>query len=328
MSIALCGIDEAGFGPLLGPLTVAMSTIILNDWNPGDPRPDLWKILDQAIVKRPGDRKGRVAIDDSKTLKLANSSKTRDPLIHLEKGVLSLMPQSSMQPVDVAELFDQLGVFLDDSPWYSPASLAVPVAHTQDQIRISKAMVQSALQNQGVEVVSIRCRALCETEFNAIASRAGSKAATTATAIGEHLRWLWCNWTAGELDAEHLRIVCDRQGGRTSYQAMLTGILPGITVQRLEESDRYSRYELHADDRTATITFMPEAESYHLPVALASMAAKLVRELAMRRFNIYWAHRSPEIKPTAGYRLDAARWLKDITPVASAQERAAMIRRV
>ena len=80
-----------------------------------------------------------------------------------------------------------------------------------------------------------------------------------------------------------------------------------------------------------TVTFMPEAESAHLPVALASMIAKLIRELAMARFNRYWCDRaraaaSLELKPTAGYRQDAARWLHDARDILTPEDRRAMIR--
>jgi hypothetical protein len=72
---------------------------------------------------------------------------------------------------------------------------------------------------------------------------------------------------------------------------------------------------------------MPEAESHHMPVALASMSAKLVRETLMGRFNRYWNARLPELKPTAGYRQDGWRWLNDAAAVLTGAEREGMIRR-
>ncbi len=74
------------------------------------------------------------------------------------------------------------------------------------------------------------------------------------------------------------------------------------------------------------IQFRPEAEEAHLPVALASMTAKLVRELAMARFNRYWCGRVAELKPTAGYVQDARRWLEDVEGVLCDDEREAMVR--
>ena len=56
------------------------------------------------------------------------------------------------------------------------------------------------------------------------------------------------------------------------------------------------------------------------------MTAKYVRELVMGRFNRYWNNLMPELKPTAGYREDGARWLRDAGPIVSPQDRATMCR--
>ena len=57
--------------------------------------------------------------------------------------------------------------------------------------------------------------------------------------------------------------------------------------------------------------FQTKAEQ-HLPVALASMVSKYLRELAMIEFNAHWSDRVPGIKPTMGYPVDATRFLEDI----------------
>ena len=53
----------------------------------------------------------------------------------------------------------------------------------------------------------------------------------------------------------------------------------------------------------------------HLPVALASMTAKYLRELAMIRLNRFFREALPEIKPTAGYVQDGRRFLQEVRPV-------------
>jgi hypothetical protein len=45
------------------------------------------------------------------------------------------------------------------------------------------------------------------------------------------------------------------------------------------------------------------------------MTAKYHRELAMRAFNHFWCERVPDLKPTAGYPLDAKRYKKAISPL-------------
>jgi ribonuclease HII len=48
-----------------------------------------------------------------------------------------------------------------------------------------------------------------------------------------------------------------------------------------------------------------------IPVALASMTAKYLRELCMRAFNAFWGERAAGLEPTAGYPVDAHRWRRD-----------------
>lgn len=97
----------------------------------------------------------------------------------------------------------------------------------------------------------------------------------------------------------------------------------GFEIETLEETERCSRYRV---GERVTVLFMPEAEEAHLPVALASMTAKLVRELAMMRFNRYWCARMPELKPTAGYVQDARRWLGDLEGVLCDDDRETLVR--
>ena len=79
-------------------------------------------------------------------------------------------------------------------------------------------------------------------------------------------------------------------------------------VQPIEETPARSTYDLPAS--RCRIEFCVGGEDRG-PVALASMTAKYVRELAMEAFNRFWIEQSPGLAPTAGYPVDAARWRRD-----------------
>jgi hypothetical protein len=49
-----------------------------------------------------------------------------------------------------------------------------------------------------------------------------------------------------------------------------------------------------------------------MPVAVASMLCKYLREALMHRFNRYWQTHLPALTPTAGYYNDGERFLRDI----------------
>ncbi len=357
MPLIVCGIDEAGYGPLLGPLCVSMATLRIEDWNEGDKAPDLWKLLGGAVAragavpaaaaasgggvstaKKKSSAKrasvGRILVDDSKKLKLSNDGK-RHPLTHLERGVLSfLLCKDGVDgpdlPANDAVLLRALGVQIPGQEWYHPDASVCPCACTAGEVLIGANVLRSAMADTGVSCLSMSCRAMCEREFNEVVQAAGTKAAATEAALVSHLWYAWEQWggLANEADAAtSLRVVCDRQGGRTQYGGMLARAFPEAGIATLDERPERCRYEVASRDRRMVVQFMPEAESFHMPVALASMSAKLTRETLMGRFNRYWNARLPELKPTAGYRQDGWRWLTDAAAVLTSAEREAMIRK-
>lgn len=317
MSLVYAGIDEAGYGPMIGPLCVARATFRVDHWSPGDAAPDLWALLSEAVCAKKSDSKSRIAIGDSKKLKLANSSVRQHPLVHLERAVLAMLGTIGDVPKTDEELFDALGVRLEDHPWYGGHAIELPLGSTVDMLRIDCAHLKSVMNKRGVQLLSIRVSSTGEDRFNQIIRERRTKAAVTEASLLGHL----CAIRDG-VDADELvRVVCDRQSGRTRHSQMLTHVWDGLRTD--EESSRASRYTL---GETLGITFTPKADDAYLPVALASMAAKLVRELAMMRVNRYWSQRLPELKPTAGYVQDARRWLEDLRDEMSEHERLCMVR--
>jgi ribonuclease HII len=376
MPLLYCGIDEAGYGPLLGPLCVAIAAIRLDEWDKGGPAPDLWKLLGDGVCRKPADKRRRIAIDDSKKLKRPNDSTTCHPLAHLERAVLTFLsslapegrpnvatgegcrrrpqpveeireslrpegaeeePETTQPPSLDTDLLAHVGVTLESHLWYSGPPLPLPVSTTRADIAIAANLLRLALARAGASCPILRCEAIGESAFNDILARTGTKAAATGHAITRFLRDVWDHHAVVADTCEGgPRLICDRQGGRTHYADSLAAALPGTTITPLEESPQRSRYLVAGSTcriagdtrpRALTITFMPDSETRHFPVALASMLAKYVRELMMARFNRYWCAQMPELKPTAGYTQDARRWLRDAAPVLTDAARAALIRR-
>jgi ribonuclease HII len=341
MALIYAGIDEAGYGPLLGPLCVGMACFRVDAWDESQGAPNLWRTLKNAVCRAPRDKKRRIAIDDSKKLKLANSSETLHPVAHLERGVLAFLAARLAEacpdcvPDDLAFLA-RVGAEMPAEPWYAGDPLPWPVSLTAPEVGIAANRLRLDLERAGVGLLDLRCRVIGEGRFNDLCDAAGTKAGATECALFEHLRTIWDRWAApGEGGAPHaVRVVCDRQGGRTRYTDLLQRAFPGAEVAETHHAADQSRYELHGPgpdgrERRMHVLFLIESEADHLPVALASMLAKLTRESMMARFNRHWSARLPELKPTAGYRSDAWRWLQDAAPaIAGEDERRALIRRV
>lgn len=357
------GIDEAGYGPVLGPLCVGFAALDV----PAPPEPghapDLWKLLAPIVTRkpsRPGAAAQTIAVDDSKKLKGSNSLKTRHPLANLERGVLAFAHASALHaaetqhnaepsPPNVScddDLFSRLGVSIPDPEWYTGAPVSLPLATTPDHQRLLNVALAAACDRAVVRVLDLRSHAMTEPVFNqrlrsapatwgdAFAtnfttdsfsrstgedSARSSKAAVSFSIISAFLHRVWKSAAAlHHPPGEMPRVVIDRQGGRAAYTPVLALAFPDARIETLGESPARSVYELHgtgdSTGRAVRVSFQTEAESQHFPVALASMTAKLTRELAMHRFNRYWCTRIAELKPTAGYATDGERWLGDVRP--------------
>lgn len=353
--MVLVGIDEAGYGPLLGPLCVAMTAFRVPD--PEIPAegpdsavaaktPNLWTLLSRGVCKSPGrsgntDAKGRVAIADSKVLKLANSVVTTHPLIHLERGVLTFLrhragtpcaPGTDLELFDALHepAFDRVTQLAGAHAAYEGPGRTIPACVPADALGINANAIARALASSGVEILDMACVMVFEPTFNSTVRTGLNKAEVSGMAVGALFRRAIARFAG----LGKMGIVCDRQGGRMEYGPWLERAVPGAKVEIAGEDDNRSRYTLHRDDlgaqKRAGVAFVVEAERHHLPVALASMTAKYCRELAMSRFNTHWASiataQGLELKPTAGYSTDARRWLRDAERLLSAQDRDALVR--
>ncbi len=325
MTLLYSGLDEAGYGPMLGPLCVGRVSMQVNGWSPaaedGEPNrvPDLWSMLSASIAKSRKAAKGRITIADSKKLKLPSSSVRNHPLVHLERGVLAMLGTVGEIPKTDQELFDRLGVVIEDRPWFGGDPIPLPVGSDPGMLRIDANDLRQTMERAGVSLADLQVRAMGVDAYNGVVRAHGTKAATTAQLLLEHLGDI--KTISNPSEPGHTRIVIDRQSGRTHYAKLLSRVWDGLAV--LEESDRASRYAI---GESLGVLLVSKGDDAYFPVALASMAAKYVRELMMARFNRYWSVKLPELKPTAGYVQDARRWLIDAEHLLDPGEREGLVR--
>lgn len=325
------GIDEAGYGPILGPLSVASSVFEIPDDAPGNVAPDLWESLGSVVCRaRSEATTSRIAVADSKQLKLANSVKRHHPLHHLELGVLGFLGAiaSADDGWSVARLCERLHADPGSLPWYAQDfDSPLPLGTTADHLKLLSTRLRAACERAGVRPVEMCCLLTCEERFNTDLKRVGSKAALSFERVAALLRRVWKSESSLQSDPSRCpRVVIDRQGGRTRYAASLERAIPQASVETIGETESRSVYELSGEGRRVRVSFEVQAECRHLPVALASMTAKLMRELMVARLNAYWIARHPELKPTAGYAQDGGRYLKDLAGIATRDELMALRR--
>jgi hypothetical protein len=311
----VAGMDEAGYGPLLGPLVVCCWAFEVVD--AASDVTDLWKRLSTAVCRRPNDKRGRIAIDDSKTLK-GSKDAAGHPLRHLERGVLcalgALGADAAGVPIPEGEEPLLARLALDPAPplpWYAgtpPASL--PLCHARDELALSANRLRVAMDHAGVRPRGCRAVLVEPAELNRMAAAAGSKGAVNGWAAMRLALQLHDALPDADID-----LACDRHGGRTRYREELARAFPDAAVRVLEESETASRYELRQGRGCLRVHFETQADARHLAVALSSMTAKYLRELRMARLNRFFTERLPSLQPTAGYVQDGRRFMAAVEPL-------------
>jgi hypothetical protein len=317
----VAGIDEAGYGPLLGPLVVSASAFEVPWPAPAaaaDPLPEeikdipcCWKLLKAALTKKAPITKGRVIVADSKVV-----HHLTDGVKHLERGVLTLLAQSGIQPATASALLQSLGCVSEElsaHPWYAADDPALPWLSDAGDLAIARNMVQAAMARSGVKLRAMRTHLVPEQRFNRMVEQTNNKAAVVVSLTLSHLYHLHT-----QFGARGLVVGIDKQGGRDNYTSVLLRTFPDASVRVLLESEAGSSYQITetagTETRRTLIHFREKCETLFMPVALASMICKYLRELYMHSFNTWWCQRVDGLKPTAGYYQDGTRWLDDVGP--------------
>jgi ribonuclease HII len=302
----IVGIDEAGYGPNLGPLVMSA---VACQVGPRRARGNLWQLLADAVRSGREEKDDRLLVDDSKVVYAAGRG-----LAELERSVLGALWRGDglgtlagfvgrVCPGGLAELQAEV--------WYRGTSI-LPGDLGADELIPPAERFDGACHLAGVTNWRVHSVVVCPARFNALIDRHASKGAVLADAMA-HL--LACSRATLPGD-DPLFVYVDKHGGRNAYAAQLQDALPGGMVLALHEGAERSTYKAVGLERPVQVQFEPRADSSHFCVALASMASKYLRERLMGEFNHFWQTHVPGLAPTAGYPGDALRFYQAITPVA------------
>lgn len=302
MATLVAGIDEVGYGPILGPLVVASSIFLIEE----NPEEDMWIRLQNSIGKNKKGLGSRLLVTDSKkawskNAKVNQLERTAKAFINqLDlKGTVSF---SSIIPHVTNDMARQAAKY----PWYRAIyNSTIPEINLSVSNRLTDDM-----KHEGMEFIDFRCVCTDVEEYNRIVKTMDNKSWAVIFPMLELVRQIiaigvFCR-------AKNYIIYSDRLGGRMYYEEILKQI-PGFKSSIMYESQTISKYNLVDNrGRNLQIQFEVKADDKRLPVALASMVAKYTREKIMEHMNKYFKTLQPNLRPTAGYWTDGLRFLRDI----------------
>jgi len=300
--VVLTGIDEAGFGPLLGPLVVSSSTFLL-------PHhfltADLWQILRKSVANTRKHLAGRLLITDSK-----KAYSKQKGIKHLERTVLACLKCLGKEPATLTELLTLLSPDcierLNDYPWHRGIDRFTLLTDVAD-MAIASSVLKEDLASNGIELLQLRSCCLDVAYYNKMVASVKNKASVLFTTTSQLIKNAFDNFAG-----DYLQIIVDRQGGRVRYRRNLQRMFPDMELKILQESTKASSYELKADGRQMRLHFVVGADQRFFPVSLASMVSKYLRELLVGNINRYFTGFHSDLRPTAGYWKDGLRFIEDL----------------
>lgn len=301
------GIDEAGYGPLLGPLVVGCCAFEIEGDAASDEIPCLWKRLRRSVSKTRSKNGRKLHVNDSKLVYSPSVG-----LKELERSIIALAGSSGGWCESVNAFLSRTAPEAEEESsqysWYATSDgEPFPLEQEALPIRLFANSLREEMSRTATRLIHLRAQVVFERRFNQMVQATRNKASALFSISATHLDHL-----LRQHGKRNLVIVCDRQGGREHYGSLLRLMFPEWSLEIVYESDGNSEYRLDQDGHCVRILFREKAEVGCMSVAVASMLSKYLREMMMKRFNAFWQNHLPGVEPTAGYYGDGARFLVDI----------------
>ncbi len=171
----LAGLDEAGYGPLLGPLVVGSCAFKI-DAQDSEDLPCIWKRLTKVVSKKRSTTGRKLHINDSKIVYSGAAG-----LKELERSVLSLIAAMHDFPADLPAMFSFTAAHvLADLPAIrgnqSAGEETFPIEQDAISIRMMANALRAEMLRQQTHCVYLSARVVLEGRLNTMMAATRNKA--------------------------------------------------------------------------------------------------------------------------------------------------------
>jgi hypothetical protein len=290
--VKVVGIDENGLGPKLGPLVV--TGCALETGGKEYDRERIWKAFEGV-----GGEGSRVRIGDSKEVSGFQDMAKAEILIHALARTVSEGPFSTadgfLRWIGLNP-FESLCPAPSHAPCFTrdwPLPLFAEPEGFADRVEELARELGTCFSNAGIPLLSLRSTIYCPFRYNAFFAHApeAKKSSLNFTAFEEVIRHF------SEQFGEMALYLCGKVMN-LKYYGKYFAFLSAFDVLWREETHLISQYRLAG---LGDVRFIHDGDRLDLPISLASIAGKYVREIYVFRVNRFFQDAFPGLKPASGY---------------------------